>query len=134
MSKRYLGIDYGTKRIGISLSDQDGKVAFPREVLPNDHLLFPVLEELCEKENVAEIVVGESMNFSFEPNPIQSEILKFTHDLEKRTGLFVHLEPEYLTTRQAIMLTGRNKMKDASSAALILQSFLDRNNNKKKKK
>ncbi|HET8574678.1 MAG TPA: Holliday junction resolvase RuvX [Candidatus Paceibacterota bacterium] len=132
-NKRYLGIDYGTKKLGIALSDDQGKVAFPREVVPNDHLLFPYLDELCQRENIAEIVIGESKNLSGEPNPLQHEILSFTHRLEKITGLFANLEPEYLTTRQAMMIQGRNKMTDASAAALILQSFLDRLNNRKSK-
>jgi putative Holliday junction resolvase len=128
-NKRYLGVDYGTKKLGIAISDAEGKVAFPKEVVPNDHRLFKYFEDLCMRENVTEIVVGESKNLSGAPNPVQNEILNFVHRLEKITELIVNLEPEYLTTRQAIVLQGRNDMTDASAAALILQSFLDRKNN-----
>jgi putative Holliday junction resolvase len=126
--KRYLGIDYGTKKLGIALSDGEGKVAFPKEVVPNDHRLLQHIEELCVRENVAEIVIGESTSLSGKNNPLQNEILEFTHRLEAVTELFVNLEPEYLTTRQAIATQGRNDMTDASAAALILQSFLDKDN------
>lgn len=128
--KRYLGIDYGTKKLGIAISDDEGRVAFPKEVVPNDHLLLPHIEELCEKEDIAEIVVGESKNLKGEPNPLQHAILQFVHTLEKRTERTVELEPEYLTTRQALTIHNPGKMIDASAAALILQSFLDKRNNK----
>lgn len=133
MARRFLGIDYGTKKVGLAISDDRAKVAFPKEVAPNGHRLLADLEQMCADENIAEIVVGESKNLSGKNNPIQSEILKFTHDLERRTELEVHLEPEYLTTRQAVMLNGeRNAMTDASAAALILQSFLDKTQNEEK--
>lgn len=129
---KYLGIDYGTKKLGIAVSDDGGRIAFPKEVAPNDHLLLPRIEEICEKENIFEIVVGESKNLSGEPNPLQHKILDFVHTLEKRTELPVSLEPEYLTTRQALNIQGPNKMTDASAAALILQSFLDKAENENK--
>jgi RNase H-fold protein (predicted Holliday junction resolvase) len=46
-------------------------------------------------------------------------------------GLIIHLEPEYLTSHQAQHIQGVNKMLDASAAAIILQSFLDKRKNQK---
>ena len=52
---RYLGIDYGSKRVGIAISDASGKIAFPREVLPNDKNLLTRIADLCAKEKVEAI-------------------------------------------------------------------------------
>ena len=48
---RFLGIDYGTKRIGLAISDENGKIAFPKEILPNDFHVFDRLGVLIKKEN-----------------------------------------------------------------------------------
>ena len=49
---KFLGIDYGTKRIGVAISDEEGILAFPREIVPNDLDSFKKLSEIIKIENI----------------------------------------------------------------------------------
>lgn len=126
MNRRLLGIDYGTKRVGIAVSDEDGRMAFPKTVLQNDTYLLGSITELCEEEKVQGIVLGESRDYKNNPNPLLDGIILFKERLARATGLSVYLEPEFMTSAQAAHIQGKKADIDASAAALILQSFLDR--------
>lgn len=137
---KYLGIDYGKKRVGLAVSDEGGKLAFPHSVLTNNarsinsgqaKLLESVIE-IVKKEGVEAIVMGESKNFQNEKNEIMKEIEEFKKELENKIKIIrenfqIYLEPEFLTSIQAKQITGENEMHDASAAAIILQSYLDKN-------
>ena len=71
---RFLGIDYGTKRIGVSTSDEEGVLAFPKEIILNDSNSFKRLGEIIKEENIKEIVVGESVDFSGKLNVLSARI------------------------------------------------------------
>jgi len=126
---KHLGIDYGSKRVGLALSDDAGVMGFPHAVVPNDPLLLKSVVELMKRENVGAVVMGESLNFQGEDNPIAKEAREFARSLEEETGTTVFYEPEMLTTQEArrdfegIRTHG---IVDSSAAALILTSFLDR--------
>ena len=122
---RYLGIDYGSKRVGLSVSDEDGQFAFPFSVLENSEDLVNEIIEICKENKVSEIVVGKSQDFSFKDNEIMKEINPFVRSLEDKTGLPIHMHPEFLTSLEAKHLQGKNDKSDASAAALILKSYLD---------
>lgn len=124
---KHLGIDYGKKRIGIAISDIGGRLAFPHSVVNNDNNALGVIAKIIQAEQVGCVVVGESNDFTGQPNPIQNEIDKFTKQLTALGMDFeVKFEPEFLTSVQAVQVTGKNEKLDASAAALILQSYLDR--------
>ena len=137
---RYLGIDYGSKRVGIALSDEEGRIAFPKEILPNDLSLVETIDNLCEKENVSAIVIGESHDLSGQPNKIMGSIEEFERNIEAELDLPVYFQKEFMTTVEARGRAGKKmndarkikkvkqKKSDASAAALILQRFLDKNN------
>lgn len=124
---KILGIDYGTKRIGIALSDDDGQMAFPHTVIENDNKILDNFSEIIEKNNVQAIVIGESKNYKMEDNLIMEDIINLKKVLEKEFDLEVDLQPEVLTSVQAESIQGKNKMIDASAASIILQSYLDSN-------
>ncbi len=127
---KFLGVDYGTKRIGLAVSDEKGLLAFPRDVIPNSADVFNRLREVMEPEHIDEIVVGESLNFSGAPNKLMENIKNFTEKLEVKFSLPVHVEKEFLTSVEARRYGVKNgKRVDASAAALILQRYLDRRNN-----
>ena len=128
---RYLGIDYGKKRVGLALSDEAGEFALPHSVLPADAKLVSRVAALCNEQKVGAIVMGESKDFKQVANRIMTEALEFKTNLEKATGLPVHLEPEFMTSAEAEHIQGKNAMLDASAAALILKSFLEKQANKK---
>lgn len=123
---RFLGIDYGSKRVGAALSDEAGEFALPLQVLPNTATLLPALKKIIAEKKVGAVVLGESKNFKGEPNLIMKKIAEFKRVLEDETGLPVHLEPEFLTSAEAERVQGKNRMQDASAAALILKSYLER--------
>jgi len=123
---RFLGIDYGSKRVGLALSDEAGRLAFPFKILINRADLLELLHSICGEQEVSEIVLGESLDLSGKENEIMAEIKEFKKGLEK-LGLPVHLEKEFLTTIEARRYQP-DKKADAGAAALILQRYLDRKN------
>ncbi len=125
---RHIGIDFGKKRVGVATSDEEGKFAFAHSVLPNDDKLLGNLRKIIESENIEKIVLGESKNLDGKPNSLMQEIEIFKKQLEGSFDLPVIYEPEFWTSEQAKRVTGENQMHDASAAALILQSYLDRSN------
>lgn len=125
---KYLGIDYGTKRVGIATSDDGGTMAFPLCVLPNTKTLLADIHALCTKEHVHAIVMGDSRNNLNQANPIMSVITPFAEELNAATGLPLHFMNEAFSSREAAHVQGDNSLNDASAAALVLQSFLDRTN------
>lgn len=123
---RYLGIDYGEKRVGIALSDEAEGFAFPFAVLKNDRNLSAAFKNIVEKEKVAAFVVGLPFNFKGEKTKMSKKIEDFSSQLKETFHIPVFFENEVLTTKVARQIQGETASLDASSAALILESFLQR--------
>lgn len=128
---RYLGIDYGIKRVGVAVSDEGGALAFPYAILPNNRNLVEEIRKICAREKIGTIVVGESVDYKGEPNVVMEKIRPFIASLEKVTSLPVVTEREFLTTQQARFFQKEKEHVDDSAAAIILQSYLDRVSNKR---
>lgn len=127
---KMLGIDYGTKKIGFAISDEDGRIAFPRSVLKNDAGVLSFIKKLIQEEKIETIVLGESLDYSGKPNLIMEKISVFKNLLEKETNLSVIFESEFLSSKQARNIHDSGELNDASAAAIILQSYLDKLKNK----
>ena len=69
---KYLGIDFGMKRVGIAVSNEEGTIAFPRVILKNDESLVADILKIIEAEKVGAIVIGDTKALSGEPTPIAS--------------------------------------------------------------
>ncbi len=135
-NQRLLGIDYGSKRIGVALSDESGVFALPHSVIQNSGNSVSDILKICTENHVSTIVVGESKDFEQKDNPIMSEIREFAHDVRNK-GVVVIFQPEFMTSQQAERMHTRreesprlnreekNDMLDASAAAIILQSYID---------
>ena len=123
---KLIGIDYGRKRVGIAVADTEAGVAFPKGVFPNDKFLFGEIKNLCKGYGVEQIVMGESKDFQGKDNKIMEDIKLFKKMLEIDLKIPVILEPEFMTSTQALHLQEDTKMLDASAAAIILQAYLDR--------
>lgn len=126
---RYLGIDYGTKRVGIALSDDAGVMGFPHTILDNTGTLYDAVIALITRERVEGIVMGESLNFQGTENPVAKDARAFAERLKEATGLPLFFEPEMLTTQEARRNFEGVRTKgnvDSSAAALILTSFLSK--------
>ena len=126
---RKLGIDFGTKKVGLALTDEAGNMAFPHSVIPNDAEFLKKLETLIQVENVTEIVIGHSLHTDGTANPVQAQIEELITDLTLSVGLPVHLEPEQYTTQQAARITGKTSQTDAGAAAIILESYISKQKN-----
>ena len=133
---KYLGLDLGTKTIGLATSDKMGLIATAYKVLRHDNNPSSCLEELITiiKENKIEaLVLGLPKNMNNTLGPRAEETIKFKELLESNINLPIYLEDERLTTKSAESLlimgnTSRKKRKkviDKVAATIILQSFLD---------
>lgn len=126
---RYLGLDYGTKRIGIALSDDGEKIAFPRDVVSSEwKTFFAFVINLVKVEHVRGIVVGLAKGFNGKETEMTKEIYRFAQKLERELALPVYLQNEVLSTKAVLRGPTKKEKIDAASAALILQSYLDRKN------
>lgn len=123
---RYLGVDFGKKRIGLALSDAEGDFAYPHSVVLNTKEAVSEVARICTKEGVSEIIFGESKDYSGNENAIMPAARAFANELSHATGLLVAWEPEFLTSAEATQLQGKGELLDASAAALILKSYLGR--------
>jgi putative transcription antitermination factor YqgF len=136
---KYIGIDYGTKKIGIALSDDNGTMGFPHSVVISSARAVEELAAIIVQENVGAIVVGESKDFSGNDNTVAEAARTFAQALSEHTHLPVHFEPETLTTQEARRFPDGERMKgspdvDASAAALILTNFFTRMSEEEKAK
>lgn len=144
-NSRYLGVDFGTKRIGLAISDENRSLAFPKEIILNSKDTFKKLGEIIKKENIGEIVIGESVDFSGKLNVLSARIEVFILELQEKFNLPIHKQKEFLTSLEARRpkdgkkdsnpSQAHSKIKqiksgriDASAAALILQRYLDKVN------
>ncbi len=132
---RFLGIDYGSVRVGLALSDESGAMGFPHKVLQNTPRLLEEVVELVRTEHVGKIVLGDSRTLSGGENPIAREARAFGARLLDATGVPVAYESEVFTSveaRRAPHKVEKNRSPksheavDASAAAIILTSYLSR--------
>lgn len=143
---KYLGIDYGKKKIGIAKSNDEGTIAFPDQIISpkSDYSHVKTILDLCEKENIAHIVIGYSIDLDGKKNPIEKDIEEFI--LHLGGNFTIHRFDERMSTsgaqamlrhsfqkktqdkhksKNAKQVRDHTKDDDAKVAAYILQGFLD---------
>lgn len=130
ISMKLMGIDFGSKKVGIALSDDSGTMAFPYAVVPNDSKLISYVKNLVLERGVGELVIGHSLNNLGNPNQIHTLVEDFIVNVTLQIGVPIHLEPEQYSSRQAAQIQGKNDKLDASAAALILDSFITKQKHK----
>ena len=132
---RYLGVDYGSSKIGLALSDEGGTMGFPHAIIPNTSKLADELCALMAKENIGAVVIGESRTLAGGENPIAEAARTLGTQLGSRAGVPVFFESEVFTSAEARRAPGKVLKSrapkprvnvDASAAALILTSYLSR--------
>ena len=133
---RYLGLDLGTKTIGLATSDKMGLIASSYKVLHHDNNPKDCLDELksiIETLDVDALVLGLPKNMNNTLGKRAEATLEFKEFLESNIDIPIYLEDERLTTKsaEAILIKGdtsrkkRKKVIDKVAATIILQSFLD---------
>ena len=135
---RILGIDYGTRRIGLALSDEQGIIAMPLGVVDagNVDKAMSVIKTTCVEKDVSKIVLGLPLNMDGSTGFAANNVTDFALALRNVTGIPVETWDERLTTAivERMLLqadTRRDKRKnvrDQLAAQVILQSYLDRMN------
>jgi putative Holliday junction resolvase len=132
---RILGLDVGSKTIGVAVSDPLGITAqgLPTIRRQNKRLDFEQLDHLIRRYEVSEIVVGLPLRLSGAEGIQAEKMKKFALDLGQRFALPVHLWDERLTSAEAnrvlrdseMSIRRRGEVVDQLAAVLILQSFIE---------
>ncbi len=122
---KYLGIDYGSKRIGVAVSDEKGSIAFPRVAVQNDGGALERIADIAKAEGVTNLVIGDTRAFSGAENRITPEAESFARELAALTGIEVEASWEAWSSREASRFAPKDVKNDSAAAAIILQRFLD---------
>jgi putative holliday junction resolvase len=138
---RFLGIDYGRKRIGLALSDATGLLARPWKTVAARPAVKLAAADIAreiealrqEPEGLGGIVIGLPLRLSGEANDQTATVQGLASELRQRTAVPVTLQDERLSSREAESLLARREkdwrkrkpLLDAMSAAVVLQDFLD---------
>jgi putative Holliday junction resolvase len=139
---RVLAVDPGSKRVGVAISDPTGTIAQPLTALPAEPAasLAARLTELARQHEAASLVVGLPREMSGGIGPAAKAARALAEDLRGASGLRVTLVDERLTSaaaERALIAGGatrarRRQLSDQVAAALILQSYLDREASKRR--
>lgn len=127
---KYLGIDFGTKKVGFAQSDDDGRLAFPLMIAPNDGTLMKDTLELIREMKFGVVVIGESVDGNGKPNKIAKEARAFGTKIEDAMDVKIVFEKEWYSTVEARKQPGNegNHEVDDQAAAIVLQRYLDKLN------
>ncbi len=123
---KYLGLDYGEKRIGVAISDQEEKIAFPRATLANTPLVYSEIRRMCVEEKIGKIILGLPVSFSGGLSAQAKAIQRFGVALGAAVLIPIEYENEIFSTKIAQNSGVKREKTDQSAAALILQGYLDR--------
>jgi len=140
---KYLGLDLGTKTLGISVSDINGKISLPLTTLRYNNedydYLISNLEKIVLEDKIEKIVLGLPKNMNNTIGERALKTLEFQKMLEEKLNVEVYMQDERLSTVSSekflidndISRKKRKQVIDKMASQIILQSFLDRKNNEK---
>lgn len=131
---KYIGIDYGLKRTGVSISDYNKVISFPLDTIDTSTLII-FLEDLIPNENIEKVIIGKPINLNNQLHELENDILQF---IELLQSIFPKITIERIDERYTskissfiIRQSGVNKKSrmnksiiDKISASLILESYL----------
>ena len=136
---RFLGIDYGTKYMGISISDKTNTISSSLKVISYTDLeeVYSEIGDIIKDNLITDVILGFPLNMNGTKSKRCEEVLLFKEEISKRFNVNTDILDERLTSVLANNMlinnnTSRKKRKtvvDKISAAIILQSYLDRRNN-----
>ena len=137
---KHIGIDYGSKKIGIALSDEGGSMGFPHSIIANTPKAVEQICALIAKEDARSLVIGDSKDFLGKENNVAAAAKTLGAEVGERCGVPVFYEIETFTSAEAKRAPAKSEERrksrspqksarvDASAAALILTSYLSRQN------
>ena len=135
---KYLGIDFGIKKSGVSISDSNKLISFPLETIETINLL-DYIRQISIDENIEIVVIGKPLKLNNEIHDLEEEIVKFIKSLKNHLpNIQVERIDERFTSKiskQIIIKSGAGKKNrrdkliiDKISASLILESYLIQKN------
>lgn len=141
---RIMGLDYGTKTVGIAISDPLFITAQSLEIVRRERAdklrqTLARIKELCDEYEIGEIVLGYPKLLNNDVSDTANKALAFKEMLEKRTGLFVTMWDERLSSVESNKILMESKVRredrykyvDMVAAQIILQSYLDYRHDRK---
>ncbi len=134
---KYLGLDLGSRTLGIAISDVTGLIASSYKTIRHNEeydKLLPEIKKITEELNIEGIVLGFPKNMNNTVGPKGQLSLDFKEKLEQILSIPIYLQDERLTTKSAtdMLIQGnvsrknRKKVVDSVAATIILQTFLDK--------
>lgn len=126
---RILGIDYGTKRIGLAVSDELEILAREFGILSPKEF-FQKIKEIIETNEIGQVVIGLPLNMDGKDSEKTLEAREFADKIKKTLNIPVILKDERLSSKFAEKLPGGKTNTDSLAAQIILQNYLDTNKNK----
>ena len=124
INMKYLGIDWGEKRIGLAMGDSELKLATPYKVVAD----INEIKEVVKREKIVKIILGKPVKMAGYIEELAPAFLEFTKSLKAAVVAPVELVDERLSSKAADALPGDKKNKssrDAVAAMIILQSYFD---------
>tara|TARA_E500000075_G_scaffold128192_1_gene134551 strand:+ start:32 stop:463 length:432 start_codon:yes stop_codon:yes gene_type:complete len=131
---KYIGIDYGKKRTGISISDYDKIISFPLETVETTNLIN-FLKDLTKKEKIEKIIIGKPVKLNNKIHALENEIVDFIESINRAfPNISIHRVDERFTSKISNKILNQLETKkkirmdksiiDKISASLILESYL----------
>ena len=131
---KYIGIDYGKKRTGISISDYDKIISFPLETVETKNLIN-FLKDLTKKEKIEKIIIGKPLKLNNKIHALENEIVDFIESINRAfPNISIHRVDERFTSKISNKILNQLETKkkirmdksiiDKISASLILESYL----------
>ena len=131
---KYIGIDYGKKRTGISISDYDKIISFPLETVETNNLIN-FLKDLTKKEKIEKIIIGKPLKLNNKIHALENEIVDFIKSINRAFPyISIHRVDERFTSKISNKILNQLESKkkirmdisiiDKISASLILESYL----------
>lgn len=127
---KYLGIDYGTRKIGLALGESVSRTALPLEVIAGGEDALARICALAQAEHIDAFIVGIPVPLHEKQPRVQYErAMRFVHDLEEVSKLPVYKVDEVFTSREAQRIQyeyGSRVPEDALAAMMLVEEYLGR--------
>jgi len=131
---KYIGIDYGIKRTGVSISDYNKAISFPLDTIDTSKLII-YLEDLIQNENIEKVIIGKPLNLNNQLHELENDIVLFIESLQSIFPKIIieRVDERYTSKISSFIIrqAGVNKKSrmnksiiDKISASLILESYL----------
>jgi putative holliday junction resolvase len=123
---KLMGVDYGERRIGIAISDEEQNFAFERGIWDAKEF-FDKITDFIKSEDIEKIVLGYPLSLKGNQTVKTEEVLDFKNKLESVAKVPVELVDERLSSRMAAKAAGTSKNIDSLAAQIFLQNYIELN-------